>query len=66
MLKFIVDFDHLVDWRVRRETPAGEACQRETPQAHAEEAPGPSAESECLLRKSTTKFHKVGHLFKPI
>lgn len=35
MLKLIVDFDALVDWRGRHETPAGEACQGETPQAPA-------------------------------
>jgi len=43
-----------VDWNVRYETPAGKARQRETPQASAEEAPGPPAESECMEWKSTS------------
>ncbi|WP_048882953.1 MULTISPECIES: hypothetical protein, partial [unclassified Bacillus (in: firmicutes)] len=30
----------------------------ETPQAQAEEAPRPPAESECLERKSTSKLYK--------
>ncbi|MDQ7862351.1 hypothetical protein RCO48_19190 [Peribacillus frigoritolerans] len=30
----------------------------ETPQAQAEEAPRPPAESECLKRKSTSKSYK--------
>ena len=47
-----------VDWRGRRETPAGKARLGETPQAQAEEAPGPPAESECLERKSTSKLYK--------
>ncbi|GAB6256569.1 hypothetical protein PSKAS_20910 [Peribacillus sp. N1] len=34
------------------ETPAGKAWPRETPQASAEEASGPPAESECLEWKS--------------
>ncbi len=37
------------------ETPAGKACLGETPQAQAEEAPRPPAESECLEWKS--KFY---------
>jgi hypothetical protein len=41
-----------VDWNVRCETPAGKAWPMETPQASAEEAPGPPAESECLEWKS--------------
>ncbi|GAA1369612.1 hypothetical protein GCM10009597_05260 [Peribacillus frigoritolerans] len=41
-----------VDWNVRYETPAGKAWPRETPQASAEEAHGPPAESECLEWKS--------------
>ncbi|MED3889929.1 hypothetical protein P4601_08285, partial [Peribacillus frigoritolerans] len=45
-----------VDWNVRYETPAGKAWPRETPQASAEEAPGPPAESECLEWKSTLRF----------
>ncbi len=44
-----------VDWRGRCETPAGKTRLGETPQAQAEEAPGPPAESECLERKSTSK-----------
>jgi hypothetical protein len=52
MLKFIVDFDHLVDWRVRRETPAGEACQRETPQAHARRLPDhPRKANACCVNQ---------------
>jgi hypothetical protein len=48
-----------VDWSARGETPAGEASQRETPQAQsAEEAPGPPAESEPLERKSTGGFER--------
>ncbi|CEG34438.1 hypothetical protein [Peribacillus simplex] len=39
---------HKVDWNGRCETPAGKAWPRETPQARAEEASGPPAESECL------------------
>ncbi|TWD94709.1 hypothetical protein FB545_4668 [Peribacillus frigoritolerans] len=42
------------------------ACLGETPQAQAEEAPRPPAESECLERKSTSRFSlslsKVWHL----
>ena len=45
-----------VDWNGRYETPAGKAWPRETPQASAEEAPGPPAESECLEWKSTFRI----------
>ncbi|MBR8645631.1 hypothetical protein KEH51_21310 [[Brevibacterium] frigoritolerans] len=34
----------------------GKSVSRETPQAQAEEAPRPPAESECLEWKSTLKF----------
>ncbi len=36
----------------------GKSASRETPQAQAEEARGPPAESECLDRKSTSKLYK--------
>jgi hypothetical protein len=44
----------LIGTYVRYETPAGKARRRENPQASAEEAPGPPAESECLEWKSTS------------
>ncbi|KRF50823.1 hypothetical protein ASG97_11825 [Bacillus sp. Soil745] len=37
---------------------AGKACLGETPQAQAEEAPRPPAESECLEWKSTFQLYK--------
>jgi hypothetical protein len=49
---------HKVDWNGRYETPAGKARRRETPQASAEEAPGPPAESKCLKWKSTSTLYK--------
>ncbi|MBR8645630.1 hypothetical protein KEH51_21305 [[Brevibacterium] frigoritolerans] len=36
----------------------GKSVSRETPQAQAEEAPRPPAESECLEWKSTFPFYK--------
>ncbi len=60
MLKLIVDFGTMLIGSGRRETPAGKASQRETPHAQsAEEAPGPPAESERLVRKSTGKFNRA-------
>ncbi|PCD06295.1 hypothetical protein CMV16_19160 [Peribacillus simplex] len=49
-------FKTIVDWNVRCETPAGKARLGETPQAKAEEAPRPPAESECLKWKSTLQL----------
>jgi hypothetical protein len=54
-----LNFLNKVDWNGGYETPAGNACPGETPQAQsAEEAPGPPAESECLERKSTFYINK--------
>ncbi|MFE4241834.1 hypothetical protein [Peribacillus butanolivorans] len=47
-----------VDWNGRYETPAGKACPRETPQASAEEAPGPPVESEYLEWKINDQIYK--------
>ena len=47
------------DWNERCETPAGKACLGETPQAKAEEAHRPPAESKCL------PFQSMFMLYKP-
>jgi len=63
VLKFIVDFDHFVDWRGGRETPVGAAGQvrphrRKTPRRLTARP----TESECPDRKSTARFNRAKNI----